>query len=176
MKKIDFYQITDGQTGAQVASGLDENFNAIETALNEVESGAQPKNLIQLNPNSGIIDSEEDYNSILPASYLKQYPWKADYATGLPWLWMNFVDGVRKGIVICIKHNNKFCEFTDIPKSIGTVSEDKKFITLEQINEYVGFECQKDLGVKKAELAGIYQVYILNANGAVMQEIIFEHK
>ena len=28
MNKIDFYQITDGQTGAQVASGLDDNFNA----------------------------------------------------------------------------------------------------------------------------------------------------
>lgn len=37
MNKIDFYQITDGQTGAQVASGLDDNFNAIEAAFNEGE-------------------------------------------------------------------------------------------------------------------------------------------
>lgn len=43
MNKIDFYQITDGQTGAQVASGLDDNFNAIEAALNEVEAGVQLK-------------------------------------------------------------------------------------------------------------------------------------
>ena len=62
MNKIDFYQITDGQTGAQVASGLDDNFNAIEAALNEVEAGAQLKNPIQMDPNSGIINSEEDYN------------------------------------------------------------------------------------------------------------------
>lgn len=176
MKKIDFYQITDGQTGAQVASGLDKNFKAIETALNEIESEAQPKNLIQLNPNSGIVDSEEDYNSILPTSYLESYPWKPEYADNLPWLWMNFVGGVKKGTVICIKHNNKFCEFTNIPENIGTVSEDNKFITLKEINEYLGFECQKDLGVKKVELAGIYQVYVLDANGAVMQEINFEHK
>ena len=129
-----------------------------------------------MDPNSGIINSEEDYNSILPASYLGQYPWKADYAAGLPWLWMNFVGGVKKGTVICIKHNNKFCEFTDIPKSIGTVSEDKRFITLEQTNEYLGFECQKDLGVKKEDLPGIYQVYVIDAGGAVEQEIVFECK
>jgi hypothetical protein len=47
MNKIDFYQITDGQTGAQVASGLDDNFNAIEAALNEVEAGAQLKILFK---------------------------------------------------------------------------------------------------------------------------------
>jgi hypothetical protein len=47
MNKIDFYQITDGQTGAQVASGLDDNFNAIEAALNEVEAGAQLKTLFK---------------------------------------------------------------------------------------------------------------------------------
>lgn len=43
MKKVVFYQIQDGDTGAQVASGLDDNFNAIEAALNEVEAGAQLK-------------------------------------------------------------------------------------------------------------------------------------
>lgn len=173
MKKIDFYQIQDGDTGAQVAQGLQGNFEALQQAIEGIPSYTLP---IRLNPNSGIIDSEEDYNAILPTSYLEQYPWKADYAAGLPWLWMNFVGGVKKGTVICIKHNNKFCEFTDIPKSIGTVSEDKRFITLEQTNEYLGFECQKDLGVKKEDLPGIYQVYVIDAGGAVEQEIIFEHK
>lgn len=173
MKKAVFYQIQDGDTWAQVAQGLQGNFEALQQAIEDILSYTLP---IRLNPNSGIIDSEEDYNSILPASYLEQYPWQAGYAEGLPWLWMNFVGGVKKGTVICIKHNNKFCEFTDIPKSIGTVSEDKRFITLEKTNEYLGFECQKDLGVKKTELPGIYQVYVIDAGGAVEQEIIFEHK
>lgn len=173
MKKAVFYQIQDGDTGAQVAQGLQGNFEALQQAIEDILSYTLP---IRLNPNSGIIDSEEGYNSILPASYLEQYPWQAGYAEGLPWLWMNFVGGVKKGTVICIKHNNKFCEFTDIPKSIGTVSEDKRFITLEKTNEYLGFECQKDLGVKKTELPGIYQVYVIDAGGAVEQEIIFEHK
>ena len=176
MKKIDFYQITDGQTGAQVASGLDSNFNNIEAAMNEIESGAQPKNLIQLDPNSGIIDSEEDYNAILPASYLETYPWQAEYAEGLPWLQMNFKAFVPEGTNICIKHDNKFCEFTNIPENIGTVSGDKKILTMKDTNEYLGFECQKDLGIQKADLSGIYQVYVLGENGAVMQEIIFECK
>lgn len=43
-------------------------------------------------------------------------------------------------------------------------------------NEYLGFECQKDLGVQKADLTGIYQVYVLDKNGAVTQEIVFECK
>lgn len=117
MNKIDFYQITDGQTGAQVASGLDDNFNAIEAALK-----------------------------------------------------------VSEGTQICIKHNNKFCEFTNIPETIGTASVDKKILTMKEKNEYLGFECQKDLGVQKADLTGIYQVYVLDKNGAVTQEIVFECK
>lgn len=40
----------------------------------------------------------------------------------------------------------------------------------------LGFECQKDLGVQKADVAGIYQVYALDSNGAVVQEIVFECK
>lgn len=176
MNKIDFYQITDGQTGAQVASGLDDNFNAIEAALNEVEAGAQLKNPIQMDPNSGIINSEEDYNAILPESYLTEYPWQAEYADSLPWLWMNFKAKVSEGTQICIKHNNKFCEFTNIPETIGTASVDKKILTMKEKNEYLGFECQKDLGVQKADLTGIYQVYVLDKNGAVTQEIVFECK
>lgn len=173
MKKIDFYQIQDGDTGAQVARGLQTNFEALQEAIENIPPYVLP---IRLNPNSGIIDSEEDYNSILPKSYLTSYPWKPEYAENLPWLWMNFAGGVKKGTVICIKHDNKFCEFTNIPENIGAVSEDKKFITLKEINEYLGFECQKDLGVKETELSGIYQVYVIDAGGAVEQEIIFEHK
>lgn len=129
-----------------------------------------------MDPNSGIINSEEDYNAILPESYLTQYPWQEEFAEGLPWLWMNFKALVPEGTEICIKHNNKFCEFTNIPETIGTVSGDKKILTLKKLNEYLGFECQKDLGVQKADVAGIYQVYALDSNGAVVQEIVFECK
>lgn len=173
MKKIEFYQITDGQTGAQVAAGLQSNFNAIEKAMNDVEDALQPINPIQMDPNSGIINSEEDYNAILPASYLEEYPWKAEYADGLPWLWINVKALIAKGTQVCIKHKNAFCKFTNIPESIGTVSEDKTVLTLEDVNEYVGFEVQKDLGVEQADIAGIYQVYVLGANGSVVQEIVF---
>lgn len=174
MKKIDFYQITDGQTGAQVAAGLQSNFNALEEAINETENALQPINPIQMDPNSGIINSEADYNAILPTSYLEQYPWKAEYADGLPWLWINTKALIAKGTQICIKHKNAFCKFANIPESIGTVSEDKTVLTLEDTNEYVGFEVQKDLGVEQADIAGIYQVYVLGgANNSVVQEIVF---
>lgn len=51
-----------------------------------------------------------------------------------------------------------------------------KILTMKEKNEYLGFECQKDLGVQKADLTGIYQVYVLDKNGAVTQEIVFECK
>ena len=173
MKKVAFYQIQDGDTGAQVAQGLQGNFETLQQEIEAMPSYSLP---IQMDPNSGIINSEEDYNSILPESYLTEYPWQAGYAEGLPWLWMNFKAKVSEGTRICIKHNNKFCEFANIPESIGTVSSDKKVLTMKEKNEYLGFECQKDLGVQKADVTGIYQVYVLGENGAVEQEIVFECK
>ena len=89
---------------------------------------------------------------------------------------MNFKAKVSEGTQICIKHNNKFCKFANIPESIGTVSSDKKVLTMKEKSEYLGFECQNDLGVQKADVAGIYQVYVLGENGAVAQEIVFECK
>lgn len=86
------------------------------------------------------------------------------------------VKKVSEGTQICIKHNNKFCEFTNIPETIGTVSVNKKILTMKEKNEYLGFECQKDLGVQKVDLKGIYQVYVLDADGSVEQEIVFECK
>lgn len=35
---------------------------------------------------------------------------------------------------------------------------------------------KKDLGVQKVDLKGIYQVYVLDADGSVEQEIVFECK
>lgn len=51
-----------------------------------------------------------------------------------------------------------------------------KILTMKEKNEYLGFECQKDLGVQKADVTGIYQVYVLGADGSVEQEIVFECK
>lgn len=156
---------------------LHRDCKAISEALQQEIEAISPYSLpIKMDPNSGIINSEEDYNSILPESYLTEYPWQAEYAGGLPWLWMNFKAKVSEGTQICIKHNNKFCEFTNIPETIGTVSVNKKILTMKEKNEYLGFECQKDLGVQKVDLKGIYQVYVLDADGSVEQEIVFECK
>lgn len=81
MKKVVFYQIQDGDTGAQVAQGLQGNFEALQQEIEAIPSYSLP---IKMNPNSGIINSEEGYNSILPESYLTEYPWQAEYANGLP--------------------------------------------------------------------------------------------
>lgn len=67
MKKAAFYQIQDGDTGAQVAQGLQGNFETLQQEIEAIPSYSLP---IQMDPNSGIINSEEDYNSILPESYL----------------------------------------------------------------------------------------------------------
>nr|DAQ05718.1 MAG TPA: hypothetical protein [Herelleviridae sp.] len=63
MKKVAFYQIQDGDTGAQVAQGLQGNFEALQQEIEAIPPYSLP---IKMDPNSGIINSEEDYNSILP--------------------------------------------------------------------------------------------------------------
>ena len=77
MKKAALYQIQDGDTGAQVAQGLQGNFEALQQEIEAIQPFSLP---IKMDPNSGIINSEEDYNSILPESYLTEYPWQAEYA------------------------------------------------------------------------------------------------
>lgn len=143
MKKVVFYQIQDGDTGAQVAQGLQGNFEALQQEIEAIPSYSL---LIKMNPNSGIINSEEGYNSILPESYLTEYPWQAEYAGGLPWLWMNFKAKVSEGTQICIKHNNKFCEFANIPESIGTVSSDKKDFDNEGEERISGLRVSEGFG------------------------------
>lgn len=173
MKKAVFYQIQDGDTWERAAQGSQGNFGALQQEIEAIPPYSLP---IKMDPNSGIINSGEDHNGILPESYLTEYPWQAEYAGGLPWLWMNFKAKVSEGTQICIKHNNRFCEFTDIPETIGTVSVDKKILTMKEKNEYLGFGCQKVSGVQKADLKGIYRVYVLDADGSVEQEIVFECK
>lgn len=167
MKAIDFYQITDGQTGAQVAAGLQNNFEALDNALLSLKP-------IALDPNSGMISDEESYNTILPQSYLQQYPWKPDYAAGLPWIWLNLKQPIKEGTVIMIRHNNKFCSFANIPENLGVVGgTNNTVLTTKVINNYLGFEVQKDLGVDKQDVSGLYQVYVINEDGSVLQDFYF---
>lgn len=54
MKKAAFYQIQDGDTGAQVAQGLQGNFEALQQEIEAIQPYSLP---IKMNPNSGIINS-----------------------------------------------------------------------------------------------------------------------
>lgn len=168
MSKIDFYQITDGQTGAQVASGLQQNFLALENAI--TESVALP---IALDPNSGIINSEAQYNAIAPESYTTQYPWDSSIQAILPWLWINVKKPVAAGTQVCIRKDNAYCTFKNIPESMGTVSEDGTILTLKATNNYFSFEIKNDLNVPEGNVDGVYQVYVLDTDGSVLQALHF---
>lgn len=168
MSKIDFYQIIDGQTGAQVAAGLQNNFLALESVI--AESAAMP---ISLDPNSGIINSEAQYNAIIPESYKTEYPWDSTIQDILPWLWINVKKPLIAGVKVCIRKDNAFCIFKNIPENVGTVSEDGTVITLKALNNYFSFEIKNDLGVPEGNIAGAYQVYVLDENGAVIQSLHF---
>lgn len=54
MKKVVFYQIQDGDTGAQVAQGLQGNFEALQQEIEAIPSYSLP---IKMNPNS--VDLQE---------------------------------------------------------------------------------------------------------------------
>lgn len=168
MSKIDFYQITDGQTGAQVASGLQNNFLALESAI--AESATMP---ISLDPNSGIINNEAQYNAIIPESYRTQYPWDSTIQDILPWLWINVKKPIAAGVQVCIRKDNAFCVFKNIPENMGTVSEDGTIVTLKVTNNYFSFEIKNDMSVPEGNVNGAYQVYVLDTDGSVLQSLHF---
>lgn len=171
-RAITLYNIKDGDTGQQVAEGLKGNFNQIVTQMSQDETILQEhtnsienlqqsigKKKINVLANSGIIYDEATYNAILPQSYIEQYPFKAEYANGFPWLWLNINNPEGNEFDLQIRKDGMFLNFGGSSETVGTISEDNKTITLTT-KDYIGFEVQKDLEVILTELNGLYEVLI----------------
>ena len=129
------------------------------TSVTSEDIAVGTKKVVTVLANSGIIYNETTYNSILPESYLEEYPFQEEYTNGFPWIWLNINNPEGNSFDLQIRKDGLFVEFAGSSESIGTVSDDNKTITLTAKN-YFGFEIQKDLNVTLDELNGLWEVLI----------------
>lgn len=93
----------------------------------------------------GVAYNEATYNSVVPASYVEQYPYSASKDV-LPWLVAKFNKQGADDDEYQVKvwADDAQLSFKDVPESVGTVSEDGKVLT-SKMKEYIMFDIVRDL-------------------------------
>lgn len=123
----------------------------------------------------GIVNTKESYEFIIPESYKEQYSYE-EGINSYPWLWFNFTTNAKGSYKVQVAKDGVLCTFNDSVSSIGTLSEDKKTITISA-SKYLGFEIIKDLNVKE-NLYGSYELIFTDEEGNDKQiyEIFYSKK
>lgn len=95
----------------------------------------------------GVAYNEATYNSVVPASYVEQYPYSASKDV-LPWLVAKFNKRGADDDEYQVKvwADDAQLSFKNVPKSVGTVSEDGKVLT-SKMKEYIMFDIVRDLTI-----------------------------
>ena len=95
----------------------------------------------------GVAYNEATYNSVVPASYVEQYPYSASKDV-LPWLVAKFNKQGADDDEYQIKvwADDAQLSFKNVPESVGTVSEDGKVLT-SKMKEYIMFDIVRDLTI-----------------------------
>lgn len=95
----------------------------------------------------GVAYNEATYNSVVPASYVEQYPYSASKDV-LPWLVAKFDKQGKEDDEYQIKvwADDAQLSFKNVPESVGTVSEDGKVLT-SKAKEYIKFDIVRDLTI-----------------------------
>ena len=95
----------------------------------------------------GFAYNEATYNSVVPASYVEQYPYSASKDV-LPWLVAKFnkqgADDDEYQVKVLA--DDAQLSFKNVPESVGTVSEDGKVLT-SKMKEYIMFDIVRDLTI-----------------------------
>lgn len=93
----------------------------------------------------GVAYNEATYNSVVPASYVEQYPYSASKDV-LPWLVAKFNKQGADDDEYQVKvwADDAQLSFKNVPESVGTVSEDGKVLT-SKMKEYIMFDIVRDL-------------------------------
>ena len=95
----------------------------------------------------GVAYNEATYNSVVPASYVEQYPYSA-IKDVLPWLVAKFnkqgADDDEYQVKVLA--DDAQLSFKNVPESVGTVSEDGKVLT-SKMKEYIMFDIVRDLTI-----------------------------
>jgi hypothetical protein len=95
----------------------------------------------------GVAYNEATYNSVVPASYVEQYPYSASKDV-LPWLVAKFNKQGADDDEYQVKvwADDAQLSFKNVPESVGTVSEDSKVLT-SKMKEYIMFDIVRDLTI-----------------------------
>lgn len=95
----------------------------------------------------GVAYNEATYNSVVPASYVEQYPYSASKDV-LPWLVAKFNKQGADDDEYQVKvwADDAQLSFKKVPESVGTVSEDGKVLT-SKMKEYIMFDIVRDLTI-----------------------------
>lgn len=95
----------------------------------------------------GVAYNETTYNSVVPASYVEQYPYSASKDV-LPWLVAKFNKQGADDDEYQVKvwADDAQLSFKNVPESVGTVSEDGKVLT-SKMKEYIMFDIVRDLTI-----------------------------
>lgn len=95
----------------------------------------------------GVAYNEATYNSVVPASYVEQYPYSASKDV-LPWLVAKFdkQGGDDDEYQVKVWADDAQLSFKNIPESVGIVSADGKVLT-SKAKEYIRFDIVRDLTI-----------------------------
>lgn len=95
----------------------------------------------------GVVYNEATYNSVVPASYVEQYPYSASKDV-LPWLVAKFNKQGADDDEYQVKvwADDAQLSFKNVPESVGTVSEDGKVLT-SKMKEYIMFDIVRELTI-----------------------------
>ena len=95
----------------------------------------------------GVAYNEATYNSVVPASYVEQYPYSAS-KDSLPWLVAKFnkQGAYDDEYQVKVWADDAQLSFKNIPESVGTVSADGKVLT-SKAKEYIRFDIVRDLTI-----------------------------
>lgn len=95
----------------------------------------------------GVAYNEATYNSVVPASYVEQYPYSASKDV-LPWLVAKFdkQGGDDDEYQVKVWADDAQLSFKNVPESVGTVSADGKVLT-SKAKECIMFDIVRDLTI-----------------------------
>lgn len=112
----------------------------------------------------GVAYNEATYNAVVPASYVEQYQY-ADSKDSLPWLVAKFE---KQGAAddeyqVQLWANDSRLSFSNIPESVGTVSEDGKTLTSKAMS-YIMFDVVRDLTIYDPKAVTWFKMRIIYDN------------
>lgn len=112
----------------------------------------------------GVAYNEATYNSVVPASYVEQYPYSASKDV-LPWLVAKFNKQGADDDEYQVKvwADDARLSFKNVPESVGTVSEDGKVLT-SKMKKYIMFDIVRDLTIYNPKAVAWFTIQFIYDN------------